>query len=286
MTWNRHSTHVQDGDLVLLVGQRHKHFIITLKAGMDFHTHRGILKHDDLIGLPWGTQVFSHKDAPFYIFSPSLADVLRDMPRNTQILYPKDIGFILVTIGIGPGSRVIEAGTGSGAMTAALAHSVGTRGQIFTYDNREKMSKLAQKNLRRLGMDDRVDFKIRDIEEGFTETDVDALFLDVRNPNDYLAQVRAALKPGGYFASLVPTFNQVEQLLLALNRSEFAFIEVCEIMLRYYKPQSSRLRPTDRMIAHTGFLIFARRVEMTAISQEKVEEKREDDAKTTLPPTD
>ena len=90
MTWNRHTTHVQDGDLVLLAGQKHKHFIITLKAGMDFHTHRGILLHDDLIGLPWGTQVYSHTGAPFYIFSPSLADVLRDIPRNTQILYPKD----------------------------------------------------------------------------------------------------------------------------------------------------------------------------------------------------
>ena len=187
------------------------------------------------------------------------------MPRNTQILYPKDIGFILLTTGIGPASRVIEAGTGSGAMTAALAHSVGTQGQIFSYDNREKMSKLAQKNMRRLGLDERVEFKVRDVEEGFDEKDVDALFLDVRNPHDYLPQVRAALKPGGYFASLVPTFNQVEDLLLALNQSQFAFIEVCEILLRHYKAQSSRLRPTDRMVAHTGFLIFARRVEKTML---------------------
>ena len=273
MTWNRHTTHIQDGDLVLLVGQRHKHFIITLKAGMEFHTHRGILKHDNLIGLPWGTQVYSHKDAPFYIFSPSLADVLRDMPRNTQILYPKDIGFILLTTGIGPGSRVLEAGTGSGSMTTALAHSVGSSGQVYTYDNREKMSKLAQKNLKRLGMNERVDFKVRDIEEGFDEKDVDVLFLDVRNPHDYLQQVRAALKPGGYFASLLPTFNQVEDLLLALNQSTFAFVEVCEIMLRYYKPQSSRLRPTDRMIAHTGFLIFARRVDKTEKPEEENGEK-------------
>ncbi|RLD03944.1 MAG: tRNA (adenine-N1)-methyltransferase [Chloroflexi bacterium] len=274
MTWNRHTTHVQDGDLILLVGQRHKHFIITLKAGMEFHTHRGILKHDDLIGLPWGTQVFSHKDAPFYVFSPSLADVLREIPRNTQILYPKDIGFILLTTGIGPASRVIEAGSGSGAMTTALAHSVGTQGQIFSYDNREKMSKLAQKNLRRLGLDERVEFKVRDIEEGFDEKDVDALFLDVRTPHDYIPQVRAALKPGGYFASLVPTFNQVEDLLLALNQSQFAFIEVCEILLRHYKAQSSRLRPTDRMVAHTGFLIFARRVEKGTRSKSSEEESR------------
>ena len=271
MTWNKHTTHVQDGDFVLLVGQRHKHFMITLKAGMEFHTHRGILKHDDLIGLPWGTQVYSHTDAPFYIFSPSLADVLRDMPRNTQILYPKDIGFILLTTGIGPGSRVIEAGTGSGAMTTALAHSVGNTGQVYTYENREKMSKLAQKNLRRLGLDDRVDFKVHDIEAGFAESDVDVLFLDVRNPHDYLEEVRAALKPGGYFASLVPTFNQVEDLLLKLNQHKFAFVEVCEIMLRHYKPQSSRLRPTDRMVAHTGFLIFARRVESVENTEENTE---------------
>ncbi|MCP4141523.1 MAG: tRNA (adenine-N1)-methyltransferase [Chloroflexi bacterium] len=275
MTWNRHTTHVQDGDLVLLVGQRHKHFMITLKAGMEFHTHRGILKHDDLIGLPWGTQVYSHTDAPFYIFSPSLADVLRDMPRNTQILYPKDIGFIILTTGIGPGSRVIEAGTGSGAMTTALAHSVGESGQVYTYENREKMSKLAQKNLRRLGLEERVDFKVRDIEEGFDEKDVDVIFLDVRTPHDYIAQMRDALKPGGYFASLLPTFNQVEELLLALNKSQFAFIEVCEIMLRYYKPQSSRLRPTDRMIAHTGFLLFARRVEKVEKPEENSPEELE-----------
>ena len=275
MTWNRHTTHVQDGDLVLLVGQRHKHFMITLKAGMEFHTHRGILKHDNLIGLPWGTQVYSHTDAPFYIFSPSLADVLRDMPRNTQILYPKDIGFILLTTGIGPGSRVIEAGTGSGAMTTALAHTVGTDGQIYSYENRKPMQVLAKKNLRRLGLEERVDFKVRDIEEGFDESDVDVIFLDVRNPHDYISQMRAALKPGGYFASLLPTFNQVEELLLALNKSQFAFIEVCEIMLRYYKPQSSRLRPTDRMIAHTGFLLFARRVEKVDNTEENSAEELE-----------
>src|SRR5512147_361372 len=107
----------RDGDLAQLVGLRHKHFILTLKAGAEFQTHRGILKHDDLIGLPWGTQVFSHLGAPFFLLQPSLADLLLDLKRNTQILYPKDIGFILLTMGVGPGQRVIEAGTGSGSMT-------------------------------------------------------------------------------------------------------------------------------------------------------------------------
>ena len=109
-------------------------------------------------------------------------------------------------------------------------------------------------------MADRVTFKLRDIAEGFDETNVDALFLDVPNPMDYMAQVRQALKPGGFFGSILPTTNQVQTLLVALHRQKFAFVEVCELMLRHYKPVSTRLRPTDRMVAHTGYLIFARPV--------------------------
>jgi tRNA (adenine57-N1/adenine58-N1)-methyltransferase len=261
MTWNINTTHIQDGDLVLLVGQRHKHYIITLKAGMDFQTHRGVLQHDEMIGQPWGTKLRSHLGNPFYVFQPSLADVLREMPRNTQILYPKDIGFIFQTTGVGPGSRVLEAGTGSGSMTTALAYTVGDTGKVYSYEVREPMQKLAKKNLRRLGLDHRVDFKLRDIEEGFEEENIDVLFLDVQAPHEYIAQARAAIKPGGFFASLVPTFNQVQHLIQSLNENNFAFVEACEIFLRYLKPQPARLRPTDRMVAHTGFLVFGRRVE-------------------------
>ncbi|MBN2385495.1 MAG: tRNA (adenine-N1)-methyltransferase [Anaerolineales bacterium] len=261
MPWNLTSTHARAGDLAQLVGLRHKHFIITLVCGGDLHTHRGILKHDDLIGLPWGSQVFSHQGSPFFLLQPSLADVLTNLPRNTQIMYPKDIGFILSTMSVGPGQRVLEAGTGSGSMTVALAFAVGPEGRVISYERRPEFQTLAHKNLSRLGLEGRVDFKLGDAADGFTETDVDAFFLDVANPWDYVTQVRAALKPGGFFANLVPTFNQVETLLHALRRENFAFVEVCELLLRYYKPEPSRLRPTDRMVAHTGFLTFARRIE-------------------------
>jgi tRNA (adenine57-N1/adenine58-N1)-methyltransferase len=269
MPWNLNTTqsaqkgYAQPGDLALLVGLRHKHFIFPLIPGGEFHTHRGILKHGDLIGKPWGSQVFSHQDSPFFLLQPSLADLLIDLKRSTQIMYPKDIGFILITMSVGPGQRVLEAGTGSGSMTIALAHAVGPQGRVTTYEQRPEFQKLAQKNLTRLGLDSRVDFKLGDIAGGFVETDVDALFLDVQNPWDYIAQVRAALKPGGFFCGLVPTVNQVEKLLQALRREHFAFVEVCELLLRYYKPEPSRLRPTDRMVAHTGFLIFGRRIEPT-----------------------
>ena len=261
MTFNITSSTTRDGDIAELVGLRHKHFIITLKAGTKFETHRGILFHDDLIGQPWGTQVFSHMGSPFFLLQPSLADLLTDLPRSSQILYPKDIGFILVTMGIGPGKKVIEAGTGSGSMTIALAHAVHTEGRVISYEVRPDMQNLAMKNLERVGLAARVEFKLRDLQQGCDETDGDAFFLDLPNPFDYIPQVRAALKPGGFVCSLLPTVNQVEQLLVALRREKFAFIEVCEILVRYYKAEPTRLRPTDRMVAHTGYLIFGRRIE-------------------------
>lgn len=261
MPWNLTSSKAQDGDLIQLVGLRHKHFIFPLTAGGQFHTHRGIVNHDELIGLPWGSQVFSHMGSPFFLLQPMLGDLLTDLPRNTQILYPKEIGFIMVTMGIGPGMRVMEAGTGSGSMTIAMAYNVGPTGQVISYEQRPEMQNLARKNLTRVGLVDRVEFKLRDIGEGFDETDADAFFLDVANPYDYIPQVRAALKPGGFFCSLIPTFNQAERLLQTLRRNNFAFIEMCEILLRFYKAEPLRLRPTDRMVAHTGFLIFARRIE-------------------------
>lgn len=255
------SSIARDGDLAELVGLRHKHFILNLQSGAKFETHRGVLLHDDLIGKPWGTQVFSHLGAPFFLLQPSLADLLIDIPRTTQILYPKDIGFILVTMGVGPGQKVMEAGTGSGSMTTALAFAVGPEGRVISYEAKQDVQNLAKKNLTRFGLDSRVDFKLRDIEGGFDETDADSFFLDVPNPYDYVRQVRAALKPGGFLCCLIPTFNQVEKTLYALRQFKFAFIEVCEVLLRYYKPEPSRMRPVDRMVAHTGFLVFARRIE-------------------------
>lgn len=251
----------REGDLAQLVGLTHKHFIFILQSGGEFQSHRGVIKHDDLIGKPWGSQVFSHTGAPFFLLQPSMADILNELPRNTQILYPKDIGYILIQMGISEGQTVLEAGTGSGSMTIALAANIGPSGRVVSYENKQDTQNLARKNLERVGLASRVDFKLRDIQEGFDEADADAFFLDVQNPYDYISQVRAALKPGGFFGSLMPTYNQVEKVLFALKQNNFAFVEVCELLLRYYKTNPARLRPTDRMVAHTGFLVFARKIE-------------------------
>jgi tRNA (adenine57-N1/adenine58-N1)-methyltransferase len=248
------------GDLALIVSAQKKRYLVNLEAGKQLQTHRGIINYDDLIGQSWGTKVYSHLGSAYLLLQPSVADLLLEIKRNTQIMYPKDVGYILMNMDIGPGKLVIEAGSGSGAFTTALAHMVGPTGHVFSYDNREALQNLARKNILKVGYHERVTFKVRDISSGFDESNVDAVFLDLPNPYDYLPQVRSAVKQGGFFGTILPTMNQVIRLLHALHQEKFSFIDVCEILLRYYKDAYARLRPTDRMVAHTGYLIFARPV--------------------------
>ncbi len=249
-----------EGDLIQLQGSGHKSHIFVLHSGETLQTHRGVIKHDDIIGQPWGAHLQSHMGAPFYLFQPGLSDLINETKRTTQIMYPKEIGFILITMGIGPGRRVIECGTGSGGLTTALAYMVGETGHVYTYERKEEVQKLAITNLEKLGLAGRVDFKVGNAADGFAEQNADALFLDLPNPYEYMPQVKAALKGGGYLGMILPTFNQVSKTLEALKTHHFAFVQVCEILMRYYKTDWDRLRPTDRMLAHTGYLLFARSV--------------------------
>lgn len=262
-------TAAQEGQLVLLSGKDRKNFIIRLQHGHRLQTHRGILLHSDLIGLPLGSQVRTHLGHRYHLLRPSWDDLLRTIRRATQIVYPKDIGYILMKMSIRPGSVVIDAGTGSGALAAAFASVVMPQGRVFSYEIREDMLTLAQRNLTHLGLAQFVDLKHRDIADGFEESDVDALFLDVPNPWAYLEQAHRALCGGGFFGSLLPTANQVVDLLRVLERSPFAFVEVEEILLRGYKVVSARFRPTDRMVAHTGYLVFARALTLGTEDEEE-----------------
>jgi len=252
----------QPGDIIQLMTQDRKRqtFIFKLVAGEKLHTHYGMVEHNALIGQTLGSEITSHKGQKFYLLAPNTDDLIRDIKRQSQIIFPKDIGFILMKLAIAPGKTVIESGTGSGGLTTVLAQMVGPHGRVLSYDIREDMQALARKNLERVGLAERVTFKLRDIAEGYDETEADALFLDVPNPWDYVAQAHAALKGGGFFGSILPTANQVSRLLEALQKSRFDFLEVCEVLIRYYKVVPERLRPTDRMVAHTGYLIFGRAV--------------------------
>lgn len=250
----------KSGDLIQLVGLRHKSFIFTLSPGGELHTHRGVVKHDELIGKTWGSQICSHNGSPFFLLQPSVQDILKNTKRATQIMYPKEIGYILLQMGIIPGSKVIEAGTGSGSFTTALALYTGEKGKIFSYEIKSDTQDIAKKSLEKLGLANRVEFKVKDIALGFDEIGVDAIFLDIANAYDFISTVKRSLKSGGYFGCILPTTNQVVKLLTELRRNDFAFIDVCDISLKYYKAEPLRFRPADRMIAHTGYLIFARSV--------------------------
>jgi tRNA (adenine57-N1/adenine58-N1)-methyltransferase len=251
----------REGDLVLLIGQDRKQFIVRLQAGGQLQTHRGCIHFDDLLGQPLGREIQSHIGYAFVALEPSTFDLIQQIKRTTQIMYPKDIGYTLLKLNVMPGSRVVEAGTGSGGLTVALARAVGPEGRLYSYEIRPDILRLAQKNVEALGLSDAVQFTLRDIGEGFEEREVDALFLDVRRPWAYLGQVVETLKDGGFFGAILPTTNQVAELVRGLEMAQtFGHIEVEEILVRAYKPTPSRLRPADRMVAHTGYLIFGRKV--------------------------
>jgi tRNA (adenine57-N1/adenine58-N1)-methyltransferase len=252
----------QDQDLVLIIGQDRKETIVRLQAGGQLQTHRGCIQHDDLLGQPLGREIRSHLGYRFVVLEPSSFDLIRLLKRTTQIMFPKDVGYTLLKLNVMPGSRIVEAGTGSGGLTVALARAVGATGRVYSYEARPDILQLARKNLAALGLEGHVEFKQRDIVEGFDERDVDALFLDVRRPWAYLSQVAEALKPSGFFGAIAPTTNQIAALVRGLEMQQsFGAIEVEEILVRSYKPVPERLRPADRMVAHTGYLVFARRVD-------------------------
>ncbi|MFZ2488706.1 MAG: tRNA (adenine-N1)-methyltransferase [Anaerolineae bacterium] len=249
----------REGDTVMLVAEDQRRTLIKLQRGQQWHSNRGFLRHDDLIGQPLGRMLITKLGHAYLVLEPSTHDLIRYLKRTTQIIFPKDAGQIIQRLNLYPGRRIVEAGTGSGGLTIALARAVMPSGRVYTYEERAAMSELAGKNLARFGLLDYVNMQVRDAAEGFDERNVDALFLDMREPWRCLPAAHAALKGGGFFGALLPTTNQVSELLRALEAHSFADLEVEELLLRPYKPIADRLRPADRMVAHTGFLVFARK---------------------------
>jgi tRNA (adenine57-N1/adenine58-N1)-methyltransferase len=255
------NTTIQDQDLALAVDIRDKAHLIKIKAGAKFETHHGIIFHDAMIGRPWGSLMHSTMGHPYLIVQPSTSDLITHIKRSSQVIFPKDSAYILMRLDVKPGKRILESGCGSGGLTLALATSVMPSGRVYSQEIREDFIALTRKNMERVGLGDYVTFIHADSTEGFlVDEKVDAVFLDMPAPETCIPQARAVLKDGGFFGSLVPTTNQVQNILRALDQSSFGLIDVEEIMTRRYKPVADRLRPQDRMIAHTGFLIFARAI--------------------------
>jgi tRNA (adenine57-N1/adenine58-N1)-methyltransferase len=254
---------IGENEFVLLISPKGKRYLRKLDPKDALHTNDGKLEMAVVAEAGFGAVVKTHMGRRYQILRPTIYDIVKNLRRQTQIIYPKDIGYILMRLGVGPGSTVVEAGSGSGSMTLSLAWSVGPTGRVHTYERREEFSKLNARNVRWAGLDDgRVVHAVRDVEEeGFDVQSADAVFLDMRTPWTCLDAAEKALAPGGPIGFLLPTTNQVCELLAALEGRAYAEVEVCEIMLRRHKPVAERFRPEDRMVAHTGYLIFARKFE-------------------------
>jgi tRNA (adenine57-N1/adenine58-N1)-methyltransferase len=249
------------GDMILLLDPEGKRIVTRLTPNQRVDSHLGFIKHETFLDYEYGSKIPTQLGEGYVMLQPSTMDLVMKVSRATQILYPKDIGYLLLRLNIHSGMRVVEAGTGSGAMTLALARMVQPGGTVYTYEERAEHQDNARKNIERAGLSEYVEFRERDIRGGFDERDADALFLDVREPWLFLAQAHAALKPGGFFGSFVPTTNQVSEMLGEFDRlMDWVEIEVTELLQRKFKVNADRLRPEDRMIGHTGFLVSARAV--------------------------
>lgn len=252
---------IQHGDIAMMIDLREKVHVVTIQTGKKFETHHGFILHDTMIGRPWGSTIYSSTGHPYLCIQPSTSDLIRHIKRSSQVIFPKDSAHIMMKMNIKPGVRVLESGCGSGGLTMALATAVMPAGHVYSQEIREDFIALTKRNMTRYGLDPYVTFIHGDGSEGFkVDEPVDAVFLDMLQPETCVGTARKVLKDGGWFGSLVPTTNQVQAILLELAKHDYGLIEVEEVITRSYKPIAERLRPRDRMIAHTGYLIFARAI--------------------------
>lgn len=264
---------IEVGDTILLASPDRKTYLITVTETGSLGTHLGEVRHRDLLGRRYGEGVWSSSGELFLILDPTIEDRMMKVKRLTQIIYPKDAALILLKTGIHAGMRVIECGAGSGASTLALATAVAPTGHVYVYDREEKFLENARHNVLRAGLGDVVEFKLRDVTQGFDEDEVDVVLLDLPSPWEGVPAAARALRGGGRLASISPTYNQIERMVGALESSGFVMIETVEVLLRHLLVRAGKTRPFQRMIGHTGFLTFARRALVPIIEEE---ERREE----------
>lgn len=249
---------LREGERVMLIDAKDRQYMITLKPGNTFHTHAGIVAHDDVIGALEGSLIRGTTERSFLVLRPTMSEVVLKMPRGAQVIYPKDLGTILMMADIGPGMRVLEAGVGSGALSMTLLRA---GAHITAYEIREDFANHARKNVYEvLGSDVPYDIHIRDVTENIEERDLDRILLDMPEPHAVVAHAEKALRPGGIFLAYLPTINQTALLRETLRQHQFGCEETVEILRRTWHIDGRSVRPDHRMVGHTGFLTTARRV--------------------------
>jgi tRNA (adenine57-N1/adenine58-N1)-methyltransferase len=247
------------GEHVLLVDSKNRRHLVVLATGGEFHTHAGFVPHDAMIGQPDGVTVRSTRGARFLVLRPTLGEYVLEMKRGAQVIYPKDLGPILLRADVYPGARVLESGVGSGALTMALLRAVGPTGHVTGYELRADFAQRARRNVEGyLGPDVPLTVEIRDVYEGIDETDLDRILFDLPEPWRGVKHAAHALRPGGILLCYLPTILQVARLREALDDSPFGLAETVEVLQRGWHVEGQAVRPDHRMVAHTGFLTSAR----------------------------
>jgi len=254
------------GDAVLLVDRKKRQYLTVLADGGEFHTHAGVVPHTDLIGRPEGAAVRSGRGAAYTVIRPTLSEYILNMKRGAQVIYPKDLGPILMLADIFPGARVVESGVGSGALAMTLIRA----GAVVTgYEIREDFAARAMTNIEAFHGDvtGRYEIKIGDIYEGIAESGLDRILLDLPEPWRVVEHAATSLRPGGILVAYTPSITQAAQLREALAEAPFDLAETVEVLNRGWHVEGRAVRPNHRMVAHTAFLTSARRIEPIAPAQ-------------------
>lgn len=259
-----------EGEAVIFFDRKEREYLRRLERDKKISIRGGRISVEEIIGQEEGGIVRSSMNEAFFVFRPTLAQLIPNLPRQAQVIYPKDIGTVLLWADIFPGSRVVEAGVGPGALTLALLRAVGPKGRLISYEVREDFAKMARDNISHYyGPAEHWTLRVEDIAVGLDETDVDRIILDLPEPWQLIEGAWRSLRSGGILLSFLPTVLQVKSLVDALRgHGGFTLIETMETLMRFWHIKGLSMRPQHRMVAHTGFITVARRIAETEVRKQ------------------
>jgi len=254
-------TKIEESSYVLLFHTPRKKWLTKVAQDKKFHTHLGIIDVSSIIGMEYGSAIRTTEGKLIFLMEPTIHDFIMKSERKTQIVYPKDLGYIVARTGLKNGSKVLEVGTGSGALATFMASIVKPEGHIYSFDVNSEFMEMAKRNLEKAGMAKYVTMHQHDPHQGVDIRNVDVATVDLGDPWTVVDQVHDALKGGGAFVAICPTMNQIERTAAQLKKSGYADIDCVELMIRNIEAREGMTRPSMRMIGHTTYLVFARKVE-------------------------
>jgi tRNA (adenine57-N1/adenine58-N1)-methyltransferase len=270
---------IKQNSNVLFFFNDSKKWLMKVSRKQQFHTHVGIIDHKKVIGKEYGSAIRTNKGKIIYLLEPTIYDYVMKSQRSTQIVYPKDLGYIAARTGLQSGHKIVEIGTGSGSLTTFLASLVKPRGHVYTYDVDENFMQIARKNIEKAGVSKYVTMEKLDIKSAkkMPQTEVDMVVVDLGDPWTVVPQARKMLKGSGYFVAICPTMNQLEKLASSLWENDFFDMEFTEQIVRTIEAREGKTRHSFRGIGHTTYVAFARKVTTPKDLRKKISSNQVED---------